>query len=169
MVSCHSRLITHCNYFLDNSYTHPVDNSLDTPKGTLKLSTCLTRWVRFTRNAEPRRVIAQAAAMMLSGVLCILPVGAHALAENVSKYKLYAATKTDSIIELYAMDVLYTAESNWRVKAVNGTHFGICQGKSKYLKTANYKQQIDWCWRYSMVRYGSMVNALYHWKVYGWH
>ena len=107
--------------------------------------------------------------MMLVGVLCVNPTESHAFAENATKYKEYAATKTDSIIELYAMDVLYTAESNWRVKAVNGTHFGICQGKSKYLKTANYKQQIDWCWRYSMVRYGSMVNALYHWKVYGWH
>lgn len=169
MVSYLSRLITHYNYCLDNSYAHPVDNLLDTPKGTPKLSTSLTRWVRFTRNAEPRRVIAQAAAMMLWGVLCILPIGAHALAENVTKYKEYAATKTDSIIELYAMDVLYTAESNWRVKAVNGTHFGICQGKSKYLKTANYKQQIDWCYRYAIQRYGSMVDALYHWKVYGWH
>ena len=114
-------------------------------------------------------MIAQAAAMMLWGVLCILPIGAHALAENVTKYKEYAATKTDSIIELYAMDVLYTAESNWRVKAVNGTHFGICQGKSKYLKTANYKQQIDWCYRYVMHKYGSYVDALYHWKVKGWH
>ncbi len=136
---------------------------------TLKVIHNLTRSLRFTRNAEPRRVIAQAAAMMLSGVLCILPIGAHALAENVTKYKLYAATKTDSIIELYAMDVLYTAESNWRVKAVNGSHFGICQGKSKYLKTANYKQQIDWCYRYAINRYGSMVDALYHWKVKGWH
>ena len=114
-------------------------------------------------------MIAQAAAVMVWGVLCILPIGAHALAENVTKYKEYAATKTNSIIELYAMDVLYTAESNWRVKSVNGTHFGICQGKSKYLKTANYMQQIDWCYRYAIKRYGSMVDALYHWKVYGWH
>ena len=102
-------------------------------------------------------MIAQAAAVMVWGVLCILPIGAHAFAENATKYKEYAATKTDSIIELYAMDVLYTAESNWRVKAVNGTHFGICQGKSKYLQTANYKQQIDWCYRYAIKRYGSIV------------
>ena len=114
-------------------------------------------------------MIAQAAAIMLLGVLCLYPNRAHAFAENANKYKEYAATKTDSIIELYAMDVLYTAESNWRVKAVNGTHFGICQGKSKYLKTANYMQQIDWCYRYAIKRYGSMVDALYHWKVYGWH
>ena len=125
--------------------------------------------VRLTRNAEPRRVIAQAAAIMLLTGLCLYPDRAHAFAENANKYKEYAATKTDSIIELYAMDVLFTAESNWRVKAVNGTHFGICQGKSKYLKTANYKQQIDWCYRYAIKRYGSMVDALYHWKVYGWH
>jgi len=154
---------------LSDSYAQPVDNSLDTPKDTPKLSTSLTASVRFIRNAEPRRVIAQAAAVMLLGVLCLYPIRAHAFAENATKYKEYAATKTDSIIELYAMDVLYTAESNWRVKAVNGTHYGICQGKSKYLINANYVQQIDWCYRYAIKRYGSMVDALYHWKVYGWH
>ena len=159
----------HCNYFSDNSYAQPVDKLLDTPKGAPKLSTYLTALLRLTRNAEPRRVIAQAAAIMLLGVLCLYPNRAHAFAENANKSKDYAATKTDSIIELYAMDVLWTAESNWRTKAVNGTHFGICQGKSKYLKTANYKQQIDWCYRYAIKRYGSMVDALYHWKVYGWH
>ncbi len=113
--------------------------------------------------------LAQAAAVMLSGVLCILPVGAHALAENVIKFKEYAATKTNNATEFYAMDVLFTAESNWSVKAVNGSHFGICQGKSKYLRTANYRQQIDWCYRYSIKRYGSMRNALQHWRIYGWH
>ena len=146
-----------------------MDKSLDTPKGALKLSTSLTRSVRFIRNAGTRRGISQAAAVMLVGVLCVNPTESHAFAENANKSKEYAATKTDSIIELYAMDVLWTAESNWRTKAVNGTHFGICQGKSKYLKTANYEQQIDWCYRYAIKRYGSMVNALYHWKVYGWH
>ena len=154
---------------MSDSYAQPVDKSLDTPKGAPKLSTSLTPLVRFIRNAGTRREISQAAAVMLVGVLCVNPTESHAFAENVTKYKEYAATKTDSIIELYAMDVLYTAESNWRVKAVNGTHFGICQGKSKYLKTANYKQQIDWCYRYAINRYGSMVDALYHWKVKGWH
>ena len=43
---------------------------------------------------------------MLVGVLCVNPTESHAFAENANKYKEYAATKTDSIIELYAMDVL---------------------------------------------------------------
>lgn len=134
-----------------------------------KLLTCWRYTVRLTRNAEPRRVIAQAAAIMLSGVLCLYPVRAHAFVEDGSKYRNYASTKTDSIIELYAMDVLWTKESNWRTKAINGNHYGICQGKSKYLINANYKKQIDWCWSYAINRYGSMVEALWHWKVYGWH
>ena len=114
-------------------------------------------------------MLAQAtASLMLLGVLCY-PDRANADADNVNKYKIYAATKTDSIIELYAMHVLWTAESNWRVEAINGSHIGICQGKSKYLLKATYKQQIDWCYRYAINRYSSMVDALYHWKVYGWH
>ena len=54
---------------------------------------------------------------------------------------------------------LYTKESNWRVEAKNGPHYGIPQGRSIYLKTASGIQQVKWGISYNLNRYGSMCAA----------
>jgi len=67
---------------------------------------------------------------------------------------------------------LYTRESNWRPKAKNGSHYGIPQGRSIYLKTADPVSQVKWGIRYNKNRYGlesPMCNALKHFKTKGWH
>ena len=64
---------------------------------------------------------------------------------------------------------LYTKESNWRPKAKNGSHYGIPQGKSIYLKTADPIAQVKWGIAYSDARYGSMCQALKHFNRKGWH
>jgi hypothetical protein len=64
---------------------------------------------------------------------------------------------------------LYTKESNWRVEAKNGPHYGIPQGRSIYLKTANGIEQVKWGIKYVDARYGSMCQALTHFKTKGWH
>jgi len=64
---------------------------------------------------------------------------------------------------------LYTRESNWRPNAKNGPHYGIPQGRSIYLKTADPIEQVKWGMRYSKARYGSMCNALKHYKRWNWH
>jgi hypothetical protein len=80
--------------------------------------------------------------------------------------------------------VLYGKESAWNYKAVgnlNGTKrvYGIPQGKSEFLRTANPLEQIDWGLRYIGHRYGytktieglqpNTCAALNHWKRKGWH
>lgn len=67
---------------------------------------------------------------------------------------------------------LYTKESNWRPKAKNGSHYGIPQGRSIWLKTADPVSQVEWGIRYNKNRYGlksPMCNALKHFKTKGWH
>ena len=64
---------------------------------------------------------------------------------------------------------LYTKESNWRVSAKNGPHYGIPQGRSTYLKTATGIEQVKWGIKYVNARYGSMCQALKHFKTKGWH
>jgi hypothetical protein len=54
---------------------------------------------------------------------------------------------------------LYTKESNWRVEAKNGPHYGIPQGRSIYLKTASGIDQVKWGISYNLNRYGSMCAA----------
>lgn len=64
---------------------------------------------------------------------------------------------------------LYTKESNWRPEAKNGSHYGIPQGHTPYLKNASPIAQVRWGIKYVHSRYGSMCNALHHFNTKGWH
>ena len=64
---------------------------------------------------------------------------------------------------------LYTRESNWRPNARNGSHYGIPQGRSIYLKTADPVSQVKWGIKYAYSRYNGMCNALQAFKTKGWH
>lgn len=64
---------------------------------------------------------------------------------------------------------LYQKESSWRPEAKNGPHYGIPQGRSIYLKTADPIAQVKWGIRYANARHGSMCGALNHFKKWNWH
>jgi len=84
-------------------------------------------------------------------------------------YKQYILITLNDLDETYCLIELYTAESRFNPKARNGSHYGIPQGRSKYLATATGTKQIDWGIKYNLVRYGSMCKALEHYKTKGWH
>jgi hypothetical protein len=84
-------------------------------------------------------------------------------------YKQYILIQLNNFEEAYCLIDLYTAESRFNPKARNGSHYGIPQGRSKYLATATGTKQIDWGIKYNLVRYGSMCKALDHYKTKGWH
>jgi len=84
-------------------------------------------------------------------------------------YKQYILIQLNNFEEAYCLIDLYTAESRLNPKARNGSHYGIPQGRSKYLATATGTKQIDWGIKYNLVRYGSMCKALKHYKTKGWH
>ena len=69
-------------------------------------------------------------------------------------YQIYALQKLRSVRQFDCAIKLWTRESNWRPSAHNGTHYGIVQGTSRYLKTATPMEQIDWGVRYIGNRYG---------------
>ena len=105
---------------------------------------------------------------VLSAFLCLLPAASYADTNKVNKYKAYAGQLLTPL-EFSSALVLWTKESNWNPKAKNGSHYGICQGRSKYLKDKSYKVQIRWCIGYARSRYGSITEALEFWKVHRWH
>ena len=85
-------------------------------------------------------------------------------------YKQYAFIQLNhSFTEFYCLDELYHRESRWNPKARNGSHYGIPQGRSKYLATVDGFKQIDWGIKYNYARHGSMCKALDHFKIKGWH
>jgi hypothetical protein len=91
-------------------------------------------------------------------------------ADKPMHYKQYAFIQLNhSFTEFYCLDELYHKESRWNPKAKNGSHYGIPQGRSKYLSKVDGYKQVEWGIAYNMNRYGSMCKALDHFKRKGWH
>ena len=90
-------------------------------------------------------------------------------AKDPMNYKLHAYNQLLDWKQFECIVKLYEKESNWNPKAVNGSHHGIPQGRSTWLKTASPYEQIEWGVRYIEHRYGSPCRAWSHFKAKGWH
>ena len=112
--------------------------------------------------------IARRCVVHLMAGLCLLLSSPEASAVDIKTIQSYAGSMLTPL-EFSSALVLWQKESNWNIRARNGSHVGLCQGRSKYLIKANYKQQVQWCVKYAYNRYGSMALALDHWRRYGWH
>ena len=89
--------------------------------------------------------------------------------DRTNHYRQWAFIQLNNLDEFYCLDELYFRESRWNPKAKNGSHYGIPQGKSKYLLKANGFKQVEWGIKYNLNRYGSMCKALDHLKTRGYH
>jgi hypothetical protein len=75
----------------------------------------------------------------------------------------------------YCHDLIAFKESSNNRYAVNGSHHGYYQGRSKALMGAPDDYQFYWYWHYVQHRYGTTqydepnyCNALHHLRVKGW-
>lgn len=91
-------------------------------------------------------------------------------------YKQYIAIELNDVDQTYCLIDLYHHESRFNPLAKNGSHYGIPQGRSEYLKTASGIAQINWGFKYIAHRYGytadGVINACKAWdhfKKKGWH
>ena len=128
----------------------------------------------LSRKAEPPK--ARLGRRRVWQALCILAFTCLLKDYSVAKenykpthYKQYILIQLNNFTEAYCLIELYTAESRLNPKARNGSHYGIPQGRSKYLATVSGTKQIDWGIKYNINRYGSMCKALEHYKIKGWH
>jgi hypothetical protein len=92
-----------------------------------------------------------------------------------------SSSKADMNLKLYAYNQmswkqfecynwLIIKESSWNAKAVNGSHYGLGQMRSKWYKDLTPKQQIKAHLRYIKHRYsGDACKALHHLETKGWH
>jgi len=93
----------------------------------------------------------------------------YSVAANNNEYRQWAFIQLNNLDEFYCLDYLYFRESRWNPKARNGSHYGIPQGRSKWLSTVDGYKQVEWGIKYNLNRYGSMCKALDHYKIKGWH
>ena len=114
-----------------------------------------------------------AARGVLSGLVilvCFMPNASSTKLEDVSMTaKEYAKYYLSDKNEYKCLAKLYGKESAWNPDASNGSHYGIPQGRSNYLKTATPFEQVRWGIRYNLYRYGSMCSAWQHFQRYNWH
>ena len=125
------------------------------------------------RKAEPPRA-RLGRCWLFGSALCICITFALLIDESVAvnktnHYRQWAFIQLNNLDEFYCLDTLYFHESRWNPKAKNGSHHGIPQGRSQWLATVDGYKQVEWGIKYINNRYGSMCNALDHWKRKGWH
>jgi len=83
--------------------------------------------------------------------------------------KLYAHSRLINYEQFSCFNALITKESNWRIDARNGSHYGLGQMRNvKYGRLDGFSM-VDWSIRYIKGRYGSMCNAWRFFKANGYH
>ena len=120
---------------------------------------------------EPLRGVARGVLVAIGIALCFMPEAGGSKPVQYISYKEYALISLDNNVQQYkCLAILYGKESAWNPKAVNGSHYGIPQGRSVYLSTLNGYEQIQWGLAYIAHRYDAdTCKALAHWKAKGWH
>lgn len=134
----------------------------------------LTALVRSRLADEPVCRIARARCMVLLAVLCIVgttpATAAKEVKPSVDYLKLYAHSRIVNWQEFKCFEKLITKESNWRVEAINGSHYGLGQMRNPLYRNLDGFRMIDWSLRYISHRYsGSSCKAFEHWQKRGWH
>jgi hypothetical protein len=118
---------------------------------------------------EPLKRIARGRCLVLVGVLCVIGITPAKAVTDTDNLRLYAHSRLISYEQFQCLNKLITKESNWRIDAVNGSHYGLGQMRNKSYRNLDGYRQIDWTIRYIKGRYGSMCNAYRHWQSKGWH
>ena len=119
---------------------------------------------------EPLRRIARGVLAGIGIALCFMPNAGSTSSKEYIDYKTYSLYLLDwNIKEYKCLSALYGKESAWNPEAVNGSHYGIPQGKSIYLSTLNGYEQVQWGLDYIGHRYGEPCIAWQHFKDKGWH
>jgi len=136
---------------------------------TLKKRSILNRKAESPKARLGRRRV-WATFMLIAFISCFLKD--YSVAKEHYKpthYKQYILIELNNFEEAYCLIELYTAESRLNPLARNGSHYGIPQGRSKWLATVDGYKQVEWGIKYNNNRYGSMCKALEHYKLKGWH
>jgi len=147
------------NTALTSTFTNEFDND-----GTLSQQSL------SKAHREPFRGVARGVLAGIGIALCFMPAAGSTNAKQYVDYKTYSLYLLDFNYKQYNCLVeLYNHESNWNPLSKNGSHYGIPQGNSEWLKDQDGWTQVVWGLNYIGSRYGEPCIALDHWSKYGWH
>ncbi len=153
-------------YFTSRSRHAHVIHMLD------KVAMLSTQSLSKAHRGRLRR-IARGVLLAFGIALCFMP---HAGSTNANDYKQYVSYKEYAyyalgynLKEYKCLATLYGKESAWNPNAQSGSHYGIPQGRSVWLKDQDGYTQIQWGLDYIAHRYGEPCVALDHWRKHNWH
>ena len=151
----------------------PLLRAHDTPM----LYTCLTRTLHSRQepiegSTRARKGVARGVAGVLVGSLCLLSTQTSE-AQNLPIKALANKQLTDKQYKCHN-EIIYR-ESRFNIDAVNGSHYGYYQMRTKSIKDKPYDYQFYIYWYYVGSRYGytqyeepNYCLALKHLKTKGW-
>ena len=142
------------------------------PRLTLLLDTISTMARQSPSGAhrDPLRRVGRGVLACIGISLLFMPEAGGSAPKQYISYKEYAYYALGYNLKEYkCLSILYGKESAWNPTAVNGSHYGIPQGRSEWLKDQDGYSQIQWGLKYIGNRYGEPCIALDHWRKFNWH
>ena len=119
---------------------------------------------------DPLRRVGRGVLVAIGISLCFMPIAGGSIPKQYISYKQYAYYALGYNLKEYkCLSILYGKESAWNPAAVNGSHYGIPQGRSEWLRTQDGYSQVVWGLKYIGNRYGEPCIALDHWRKHNWH
>ncbi len=119
---------------------------------------------------DPLRRVGRGVLACIGISLLFMPEAGGSAPKQYISYKEYAYYALGYNLKEYkCLSILYGKESAWNPAAVNGSHYGIPQGRSVWLRDQDGYTQIQWGLKYIGNRYGEPCIALDHWRKYNWH
>ena len=156
--------------YLSTTFMHRL---CATPNSTLNVAMYLLYSVRSMLVGEPLWRIARKRCLVLLAALCVVsttPANATKdVTTSIDSLKLYAHSRIINYKEFQCFNILITKESNWRINAINGSHYGLGQMRNTKYRNLDGFRQIDWSIRYNIHRYKTHCNTLKHFLTKGWH
>ena len=94
---------------------------------------------------------------------------AHAAKANTDSLRLYAHSRIVNFDQFLCFNKIISKESNWRVDAQNGSHFGLGQMRSQWYRNLDGFRQIDQTIKYIEKRYQTPCKAWSHHQKHNWY
>ena len=107
--------------------------------------------------------------VLLLLLLMAIPMPSYGATYSVDQLRLYLHSRILNFNEFICMDTILMLESKYNYLAVNGSHTGIGQMRSKYYQSKDPYTQIDLTIAYTHKRYVTMCNALAFHKRHGYY
>ena len=134
------------------------------------MNSLLTWAVRFVLST--RAAVAGSSRRTTLTAVLLLSVAQPSIAqayESKDELIMYSHSRIIKYSEFKCFHQLITKESQFNVNAVNGSHYGIGQMKSKHYRNLDGFRQIDASIKYIKARYKTPCKAWSFFKAHGFH